>query len=82
MIIKDNATALGLHAYLELVAQVEVLEGDLQVHPDIIPLGRLLFFLSHPPKAAKATKAAATKESAPQTGPLEGCGGMQYRIFS
>lgn len=49
--------------YLELVAEVQVLQSDLQLHMHIVALGRHLLFVAHAPKAAKAREAAAPKES-------------------
>ena len=54
------AFAFPAGPHLEVVAQVEVLERHLQLHNDVVPLGRLLLLLL-PPKAkpAKTAKTAA-----------------------
>ena len=46
------------------MAEIQILQGDLQLHMHVMALGRLLLLITHAPKAAKPGEAATPKEPA------------------
>ena len=71
-------------ACLVLVTQVEVLQSDLQLHMDVVALGRLFLLIPHAPKAAKPREAATPKEPATRTRALKALkrSGMPQPIYA